>query len=722
MASKNLKGITIKIGAETKELNSALREVDKQVYGLNGDLKALDKALKLDPKNTELLAQKQDVLKRNIEATTQRLNTLKEAQRQMGDYASLTDEQKTKYNQLSAEIAKSEKALQDMNSQLKQTNQIDLSKITSALKKVGDVALKVVKKIAQISLAFAGAVAGIVTAGVKEYAEYEQQLGGIEALFKKNQKALKMVQKTGTTAWKDLTLSTTDYYREFTKTYTLVKNSIPNTEKAVKTTNRMIQLESDLSNTFGYDITTASNAINWALKGSFNYIDNLNLGIKGTKTGFLEAAKSCGYVVDSVDELTSDQILNVLEQYANKFGVMGRTADEASGTIQGSLKSLKAAWSNFLSGVGKPEDLSSALVSFINNVVKTIKKLAPSIIKGLLDLIKNLLPKFIKGMTDTLPKLIETATSMLGDICKAISENIEPIAKMVLSVILSIVQFITENLPKILQAGINIIVEFLKGIKQATKQQDFIDGIISVILEIVNIITENLPTIIELGADIMVALIQGIIEKGIPRLVEKAPEIIWNLFKAIMRQKLVLITLGWRITGAIIKGFINAIPDKVKEAAKDMVDKLKEKFGELWEDLKSIGSFIIDGIVEGAKAAGKAIKGVGSWLVSKVKGILGIHSPSTLARDEIGYYFGTGIIEGITEGIADTELKVKKAMTDLNAGINTSVNPTINPTANTNPLILQIENFYNNRETDIQKLSEELEFYRKRSATAKGGN
>ena len=45
--AKNLKGIVIKIGAETKELNSALKEVDKQVYGLNGDLKALDKALKL---------------------------------------------------------------------------------------------------------------------------------------------------------------------------------------------------------------------------------------------------------------------------------------------------------------------------------------------------------------------------------------------------------------------------------------------------------------------------------------------------------------------------------------------------------------------------------------------------------------------------------------------------------------------------------------------------
>ena len=50
--AKSLKGITIKIGADTKQLNDALKNVDKQVYGLNGDLKNLNNALKLDPKNT----------------------------------------------------------------------------------------------------------------------------------------------------------------------------------------------------------------------------------------------------------------------------------------------------------------------------------------------------------------------------------------------------------------------------------------------------------------------------------------------------------------------------------------------------------------------------------------------------------------------------------------------------------------------------------------------
>ena len=99
-------------------------------------------------------------------------------------------------------------------------------------------------------------------------------------------------------------------------------------------------LESDLANTFGYSVEEASTAINWALKGSFNYIDNLNLGIKGTQEGFLEAAHNAGYRVDDVKELTSSDILDILEKTADQYGVLGKTAEEAMKTIQGSTKSM----------------------------------------------------------------------------------------------------------------------------------------------------------------------------------------------------------------------------------------------------------------------------------------------------------------------------------------------------------------------------------------------
>ena len=147
MATNRIKGITIQIGAETTQLTKALKDVNSIISKSNTELKDLNKALKLDPKNTELLAQKQEVLRNNIQASAERLKTLVEAQRQMGDYNKLTDEQKASYRALSVEITNSESAIRKMNSELKETSKVDLTKLKEGLKKVGEVALDVSKKL-----------------------------------------------------------------------------------------------------------------------------------------------------------------------------------------------------------------------------------------------------------------------------------------------------------------------------------------------------------------------------------------------------------------------------------------------------------------------------------------------------------------------------------------------------------------------------------------------
>lgn len=83
MANKALKGLTIKIGGDTSELTKALDGVEEQGRSLSGELDQINKLLKLDPKNTELLAQKQKVLSDAIGNTEKKLDTLKEAEKQV---------------------------------------------------------------------------------------------------------------------------------------------------------------------------------------------------------------------------------------------------------------------------------------------------------------------------------------------------------------------------------------------------------------------------------------------------------------------------------------------------------------------------------------------------------------------------------------------------------------------------------------------------------------
>lgn len=83
MAGNNIKGITISLGADTTQLTSALKDVDKQSKSLTNELKAVDKALKLDPSNVELAAQRQEVLTEAVQSTSKRLEVLKQAQAQV---------------------------------------------------------------------------------------------------------------------------------------------------------------------------------------------------------------------------------------------------------------------------------------------------------------------------------------------------------------------------------------------------------------------------------------------------------------------------------------------------------------------------------------------------------------------------------------------------------------------------------------------------------------
>ena len=83
MASSKIKGITIEIGGDTTKLSQALQGVEEKSRNLQKELKGVNKLLKLDPSNVELLKQKQEILNESIASTSEKLNSLKEAEKQV---------------------------------------------------------------------------------------------------------------------------------------------------------------------------------------------------------------------------------------------------------------------------------------------------------------------------------------------------------------------------------------------------------------------------------------------------------------------------------------------------------------------------------------------------------------------------------------------------------------------------------------------------------------
>ena len=122
MANGAIKGITVEIGGDTTKLGQAIGDSEKKSRSLQVELRQIEKLLKFDPTNVELLAQKQAVLTDNIAETSKKLDTLKEAEKQVIEQFKRGEVAEDQVRALQREILKTENSLNDMKSELTSTN------------------------------------------------------------------------------------------------------------------------------------------------------------------------------------------------------------------------------------------------------------------------------------------------------------------------------------------------------------------------------------------------------------------------------------------------------------------------------------------------------------------------------------------------------------------------------------------------------------------------
>ena len=111
MATK-LKGITVEIGGDVKGLNKAIQGTNKEIRNTQTELQKVERLLKLDPSNTELLKQKQELLSKAVGETADKLDALKAAKKKADDeMKSGTEINQEQYRALQREIASTENRL-----------------------------------------------------------------------------------------------------------------------------------------------------------------------------------------------------------------------------------------------------------------------------------------------------------------------------------------------------------------------------------------------------------------------------------------------------------------------------------------------------------------------------------------------------------------------------------------------------------------------------------
>lgn len=441
--------------------------------------------------------------------------------------------------------------------------------------------------------------------------------------------------------------------------------------------------------------------------GGRKWLDNLKLGYGGTKTEMerliADASKmtdiqgELGVVVNEGD-MSFANIANAISVVQKNMGIMNATADEAKGTIQGSTGSMKSAWENLVTGIADDNADFDTLVNnlvvslvgdgseeskgFIGNMLPRIQQALNGIVKMVVSLTDTLLPQIVVIGTDlitnlvnsigeNLPALLASAEQILNTLINGILSVLPQLIPMVLQILGTLVTTILENLPLIIDTGVKVLIALVQGISDMLPT--LIPTIVSAVVLMVETLIDNIDLIIDAGIYLIMALADGLLN-ALPDLIDKIPVIIDKLMMALSNNTPKLIEAGIQLTIKLALGLIKAIP-QLLSAIPQIISSLVSGMAKYYSNLGEVGLNLIKGLWNGISNAGAwlrdKISGFFGGVVDSIKSFFGIHSPSTLFRDEIGKNLALGVGEGFSDTMGDVTADMQNAIpTEFDTSVN----------------------------------------------------
>jgi len=178
--ASRIQGITVEIGGDTTKLSTALSKVNKEIKDTQSQLKDVNKLLKLDPGNTELMAQKQKLLTQAIGETKEKLEALKTAQQQAAEALAKGEISASQYDALQREIVETEKALEELEKQADQSA-VALQKISATGEKLKSVGSNI-ESVGQKFLPVTATVTALGTMAIKTAADFDSAMSKVAAV------------------------------------------------------------------------------------------------------------------------------------------------------------------------------------------------------------------------------------------------------------------------------------------------------------------------------------------------------------------------------------------------------------------------------------------------------------------------------------------------------------------------------------------------------------
>lgn len=668
--ANNIKGLTVEIGGDTTKLGKALEDVNKKGSDLSRELGQINKLLKMDPGNTELLAQKQKVLAEAIANTAEKLDKLKEAEKQVQKQFERGEVSEEQVRALQREIIATEKKMGSYEKAAEETaDEIkNLGKhtddATEKTNKFGDT----VKSIGSVAAASLKVVSAAVTAAA-----------GALAAASVNAAAYADNILTAST----VTGISTEKLQEYTYAAELVDVSVDTLTKShakniksMKAVQDGTALMVDAYDKLGVSVMNADGSLRDGETVYWEVIDALGKMENETERDAL-AMQILGKSAQELNPLieAGSEKMAELAQEAHEVGaVMSEEALNSFGAFDDAIQRLKGsaeASKNAMGTVLLPEltTLSTAgaelLAEFTNNLndagggmegfTVTIEKMAPQIGEKVGDLIGGIISK----ASELLPAVVNTGVSLVVSVGKAVLDKLPDLVQSVvdllikstpklvdgaLELFMGIVTAVSELLPVLIEAIPDIVLTIVDTLTAPKTLDTLIDGALTLLLAIVDAIPLLVQKLVPALPKIITTIVNGLLNAA-PKLLQAAFTLLQNIPKAIPQACSALLKSLPQIW-TTISGYLKGLPSKVA----------------------NIGKELVAGLLKGMQEKTTWLKNkIKSWVgdVTKfLKKLFGINSPSKVTA-----YMGEMLDEGLAKGIEDNTAAPKDAMSDLTSDL-----------------------------------------------------
>lgn len=513
------------------------------------------------------------------------------------------------------------------------------------------------------------------------YSNYEQLVGGIDTLFKNSsgkmqQYAANAYQTAGVSANRYMEISTSF-------AAALISSLGGNTEAAADMANTAIMDMSDNANKMGTDLGVVQEAYQSLARGNYEMLDSLKLGYGGTKSELErllsdaeQIAASQGMVRDfSVDSYAD--VVEAIHLVQDEMGITGTTAEEAATTIEGSVNMAKAAWDNWLAGLGNEDADMEGLTS---QLVESVA------VAG-----ENIIPRVGQIMSTLVQTVVQYAPQLGQEIMNGLSQiDFTQVGQTASDLILMLVDGIVTNLPILAQAALQIVMALGQGL--VTNGPQILAQLGQLLLQLAQYVIANVPNILNAAMQFFGMILQGIVTYGpqilvtlvsllgqlIGQVVAWAGQMLANAVSAAANFMGGLMgglaalpgnIASW-LSGAIstVVGWVTQFASNATSAASQFGSKLRSGLEAIPGTLGNIGSNIVQGLIDGVTgAAGKltdAVKGAVDDAIQGAKNLLGIKSPSRVFR-KIGQY----VMQGAALGVDDDAGLLLKSTDDAMRGM-----------------------------------------------------